>query len=57
VALTALLIFNHGLEDTLPFALYLSAWFAIPAGSLCCLVAAGFSLMRRHSRASDSFPH
>jgi hypothetical protein len=50
VALVALVIYNHGLEDTLPFFLYLIAWVAVPIGSLCCLVAMGLRLLRRRSQ-------
>jgi hypothetical protein len=45
-ALTGLLVFNHGLEDTLPFVLYITVWLAVPVGSLCCLIALCLNLVR-----------
>jgi len=32
LAIFSILIYGHGLEDTLPFVLYFIAWITIPAG-------------------------
>jgi hypothetical protein len=46
LAVVSLLIYNHGLEDALPFVLYFVAWSTIPLGLLLCLVAVCLNLMR-----------
>jgi hypothetical protein len=49
MAICSILIYGHGLEDTLPFILYFAAWITIPAGLLFCLT--GIVLARRKGQA------
>jgi hypothetical protein len=46
LAVVSLLIHNRGLEDTVPFVLYLVAWSTIPLGLLLCLVAVCLNLIK-----------
>ncbi|MEI9975674.1 MAG: hypothetical protein WDO73_28595 [Ignavibacteriota bacterium] len=50
LALILLLAYNHGLEDTLPFVLYLICWTTIPLALLLCLAGIGYNLFRSRSR-------
>ncbi len=50
LALVSLLIYNHGLEDTFPFVLYLIAWVAIPIGVAFCLAGVVVNLVRGRSQ-------
>jgi hypothetical protein len=45
-----LLIYNHGLEDTLPFTLYLIAFVALPVGLVLCLAGVIVNLVRARSK-------
>ena len=46
LAIFSILIYGHGLEDTLPFVLYFIAWITIPAGLLVCLSGIVLVLVR-----------
>jgi hypothetical protein len=50
LSVVVLLLYNQGLEDTLPFALYLIAYVAIPVGLLICLVGVVVNLLRARSQ-------
>jgi ABC-type sulfate transport system permease subunit len=52
LAVVSLLIYNRGLEDTVPFILYLAAWSAIPLGVLLCLVAVCLNLIKGRGNSS-----
>lgn len=52
LALLLLLVYNHGLEDTLPLVLYLICWLTIPVGLLLCAIGVGYNLFRVRSRDS-----
>ena len=55
-AIVLLLVYDHGLEDTLPFALYLFAAVAIPAGLAFCLGSVAVNLIRGRLRRPQSSP-
>jgi hypothetical protein len=46
LAIFSMLIYDHGLEDTLPFVLYFIAWITVPAGLLFCLTGVLLVLVR-----------
>jgi hypothetical protein len=46
LSVALLLIYNHGLEDTLPLVLYLIAFAAIPLGVVLCLIGLVVNLLR-----------
>jgi hypothetical protein len=50
LSIVVLLLYNHGLEDMLPLALYLIAYIAIPVGVLFCLVGVVVNLLRARSQ-------
>jgi hypothetical protein len=50
LSIVVLLLYNHGLEDTLPLALYLIAYIAIPVGLLFWLVGVVVNLLRARSQ-------
>jgi hypothetical protein len=52
LAVVSLLIYNRGLEDTVPFVLYLVAWSAVPLGVLLCLVAVCLNLIKGRPNSS-----
>jgi hypothetical protein len=43
LSVAMLLIYNHGLEDTLPFILYLIAFTTIPLGLILCIAGVAVS--------------
>ena len=51
-AIVSLLIYKRGLEDKVPFILYLVAWSAIPLGVLLCLVAVCLNLIKGRPNSS-----
>jgi hypothetical protein len=50
LSLVFLLIYNHGLEDTLPFTLYLIAFVAVPVALAFCLAGVVVNLVRGRSQ-------
>lgn len=42
-----LLVYNHGLEDSFPFWLYISIWITLPVGAALCLVSLVVKMLRR----------
>jgi hypothetical protein len=47
LALAFLFICNHGLEDTLPFILYMIGGVAIPLGLMLCIIGVAFNWVWR----------
>ena len=52
-AIVLLLVYNHGLEDAVPFLLYLVAWSTLPLGLLLSLVAVCLNLMEGRPGSSQ----
>jgi len=47
LALTSLLLYNRGLEDTVPFVLYMTTAVALPVGFMLCIVGVTFNWVKR----------
>jgi hypothetical protein len=53
LALASLFIYNHGLEETLPFILYTIAAVTIPLGLMLCILGVIFNRVRRSAQNHD----
>jgi uncharacterized membrane protein len=47
LALSSLFLYNHGLEDTLAFILYMITAVAIPLGLMLCIIGIAFNRLWR----------